>query len=229
MNACRGARNRRHRARGPVACACHTRSLPHAHPPHVHIDALQLEVRVAGVGACMGWEGGGGVRKKGLWLTTHARHRPLTSDVQPRSPRRPTRAARAYVWRPRGGWPVAREASSNRRQGGERGAWGRAHRAPESEKPHSPVSSMPCSSHTTSQNLAPIWLPHWPAWRGGEGRGGRVGTRVLWAGRFFFVAAPLASHPSSHRPSGGCGEAPTWMATISRMVERETRGARGWW
>ena len=22
---------------------------------------------------------------------------------------------------------------------------------------------MPCSSHTTSQNLLPIWLPHWPA------------------------------------------------------------------
>jgi hypothetical protein len=23
-----------------------------------------------------------------------------------------------------------------------------------------PVASMPCSSDTTSQNLAPIWLPH---------------------------------------------------------------------
>ena len=23
---------------------------------------------------------------------------------------------------------------------------------------------MPCSSETTSQNLAPIWLPHWPPW-----------------------------------------------------------------
>ena len=28
-----------------------------------------------------------------------------------------------------------------------------------------PLWSMPCSSHVTSQNLAPIWLPHWPAWR----------------------------------------------------------------
>ena len=23
---------------------------------------------------------------------------------------------------------------------------------------------MPCSSESTSQNLAPIWLPHWPPW-----------------------------------------------------------------
>jgi len=27
-----------------------------------------------------------------------------------------------------------------------------------------PVGSTPCSSEITSQNLAPIWLPHWPAW-----------------------------------------------------------------
>ena len=25
-----------------------------------------------------------------------------------------------------------------------------------------PVGSMPCSSAMTSQNLAPIWFPHWP-------------------------------------------------------------------
>merc|ERR1719335_1799049 len=24
--------------------------------------------------------------------------------------------------------------------------------------------SMPCSSEITSQNFAPIWLPHWPPW-----------------------------------------------------------------
>ena len=30
---------------------------------------------------------------------------------------------------------------------------------------HAPVGSMPCSSEMTSQNLEPIWLPHWPAWR----------------------------------------------------------------
>uniref|UniRef100_A0A2P2L242 Tubulin beta chain n=1 Tax=Rhizophora mucronata TaxID=61149 RepID=A0A2P2L242_RHIMU len=23
---------------------------------------------------------------------------------------------------------------------------------------------MPCSAQTTSQNLAPIWFPHWPPW-----------------------------------------------------------------
>merc|ERR1719207_322453 len=27
-----------------------------------------------------------------------------------------------------------------------------------------PGSSMPCSSEITSQNFAPIWLPHWPPW-----------------------------------------------------------------
>eukprot|EP00958_Prasinococcus_capsulatus_P021141 scaffold2830_cov395-Prasinococcus_capsulatus_cf.AAC.1 len=25
-------------------------------------------------------------------------------------------------------------------------------------------SAYPCSSQMTSQNLAPIWLPHWPPW-----------------------------------------------------------------
>lgn len=34
-----------------------------------------------------------------------------------------------------------------------------------SESPlYLPVWSMPCSSQMTSQNLAPIWLPHWPPW-----------------------------------------------------------------
>ena len=32
-----------------------------------------------------------------------------------------------------------------------------------SESPlYSPVGSTPCSSDIISQNLAPIWLPHWP-------------------------------------------------------------------
>merc|ERR1719181_2525386 len=34
-----------------------------------------------------------------------------------------------------------------------------------SESPwYVPVGSMPCSSLMTSQNLEPIWLPHWPPW-----------------------------------------------------------------
>ena len=34
-----------------------------------------------------------------------------------------------------------------------------------SESPwYVPVGSMPCSSAMTSQNLAPIWFPHWPPW-----------------------------------------------------------------
>jgi hypothetical protein len=28
---------------------------------------------------------------------------------------------------------------------------------------YSPSPPMPCSSHTTSQYLLPIWVPHWPA------------------------------------------------------------------
>jgi hypothetical protein len=29
---------------------------------------------------------------------------------------------------------------------------------------YSPSPPMPSSSHTTSKNVAPIWLPHWPAY-----------------------------------------------------------------
>src|SRR6056297_3255312 len=54
---------------------------------------------------------------------------------------------------------------------------------------------MPCSSETTSQNLAPIWLPHWPPWmetisrmaylRTREGKRMRCGTH----GRLMDVSA----------------------------------------
>ena len=60
---------------------------------------------------------------------------------------------------PRGAPPSAARAHLSRREGCARamemwkGGQGRARRAP-----------MPCSSETTSQNLAPIWLPHWPPW-----------------------------------------------------------------
>lgn len=33
------------------------------------------------------------------------------------------------------------------------------------KKTPSPVGDTPCSSDSVSQNLAPIWLPHCPAWR----------------------------------------------------------------
>ena len=46
----------------------------------------------------------------------------------------------------------------------------------------SPVGSMPCSSAITSQNLAPIWFPHWPPWTCTSSRMASEGSLVTKKG-----------------------------------------------
>ena len=101
--------------------------------------------------------------------------------------------------------------------------WGGGERAPMSKKRNrkrkkskkkklfrSPVGETPCSSERVSQNLAPIWLPHWPACNATisrivgfvrflreEGGGGRA------RGRGFFGCVLRKREEEGEREGGG--------------------------
>jgi hypothetical protein len=65
-------------------------------------------------------------------------------------------------------WPTTRWRQAQQKDGGGRAAGGQASEG---------------QAVLTSQNLAPIWLPHWPAWRWTISRMLAVGRR---AGVWFF-------------------------------------------
>jgi len=128
----------------------------------VDIDALQLQVGVALVGA---------------WEEKVARARARMSGAE-----RPPRAAAARR-RPRAAGVAPSGGGASRpiswaRLLGRRPPARRPPARPAPPSPRAPVGDTPCSSATVSQNLAPIWLPHCPAWmwtisRMVAGEGGR--------------------------------------------------------
>ena len=98
-----------------------------------------------------------------------------------------------------------------------------------------PVGSTPCSSEITSQNFAPIWLPHWPAWmwtisRLRRGRGAGIGARAGVVGREEGLVRRCGAAGGALRagrgPKGGRGR-PGRLAPASGEAPRTCPSARG--
>lgn len=92
-------------------------------------------------------------------------------------------------------------------------------------KPH--TRTRPARVAPTSQNLAPIWFPHWPP-AGRGGKGGRVRARAR-GGR---ACAPMykprgTGGKQGSSKQGAAAAHPPWMCTISLMVAG-CGGRLGW-
>ena len=81
---------------------------------------------------------------------------------------------------------------------------------------------MPCSSDTTSQNFAPIWLPHWPPWTAtcdATGSPGQRGTSYFAGGGKRAGQGRRGADPEGRRGGGADGRRGEGARKIGGVTE----------
>lgn len=133
--------------------------------------------------------------KKRGWALSTAPPPALAATCRPRSPRRPTRAARARVWRPRGGAPAAREACDGAAPGAKRVHGGARIALQSKEHTLTGLVNAVLVAHDLPELGANLVAALAGLEEGGRvGRGGRWHPAFLGAGSFFWPSRRLASH-----------------------------------